>query len=244
MPEGPSMVILKQAVEGFKGKKIIEAGGTTTQVDPLLFVNHTVTDFKTWGKHFLICFKKFTIRIHFLLYGKYFINEPSKSPAKLFLRFKNGEIHFSVGSIQLIEEPLDEIYDWSADVMSDDWDPAAAAQKLKDKPKLLICDALMTQDIFSGVGNIIKNEVLYRCKVHPESLTGAVPKARLSKLIKETRIYSFQFLEWKKANVFAKHWIVYKQDMCPKGHGPLQVKVHGRFKRRTYYCERCQQLFK
>ncbi|HRO68823.1 MAG TPA: hypothetical protein PK951_00545 [Chitinophagaceae bacterium] len=39
----------------------------------------------------------------------------------------------------------------------------------------MVCDALLDQEIFSGVGNIIKNEVLYRIRVHPESLIGDIP---------------------------------------------------------------------
>ncbi|MER3465444.1 MAG: endonuclease, partial [Chitinophagaceae bacterium] len=39
----------------------------------------------------------------------------------------------------------------------------------------MVNDALLDQEIFSGVGNIIKNEVLYRIEVHPLSTIGALP---------------------------------------------------------------------
>lgn len=39
-----------------------------------------------------------------------------------------------------------------------------AKAKLKATPDELICDALLEQDIFAGVGNIIKNEILYRVR--------------------------------------------------------------------------------
>jgi len=48
-------------------------------------------------------------------------------------------------------------------------------RRLRARPDLLACDALLDQDIFSGVGNIIKNEVLHRIRVHPESTVGALP---------------------------------------------------------------------
>jgi endonuclease-8 len=50
-----------------------------------------------------------------------------------------------------------------------------ARKKLKAIPKTMICDALLDQQIFSGVGNIIKNEVLYRVKLHPENNISDIP---------------------------------------------------------------------
>ena len=46
---------------------------------------------------------------------------------------------------------------------------------LKLQPDTLVCDALLDQDLFAGVGNIIKNEVLFRTRVHPESTIGDLP---------------------------------------------------------------------
>ena len=62
---------------------------------------------------------------------------------------------------------------------------------------------------FAGVGNIIKNEVLYRIRVHPESLVNKLPAAKLKEMISESRIYSFQFLEWKRNNELKKHWLAH-----------------------------------
>ena len=74
MPEGPSLVILKEEVASFKGKKIIEVNGNSKENIKQL-EGQKILDFKTWGKHFLICFKGVTLRIHFLLFGKYSVNE-------------------------------------------------------------------------------------------------------------------------------------------------------------------------
>ena len=49
------------------------------------------------------------------------------------------------------------------------WNAKTAKKKLMLMPNTLICDALLDQQIFSGVGNIIKNEVFYRVKIHPRS---------------------------------------------------------------------------
>jgi endonuclease-8 len=242
MPEGPSLVILKDEVQQFKGKKILSVGGNT-KIPVTHFARKKVIDFKTWGKHFLICFSKQTIRIHFLLFGSYRVNETKETPPRLSLTFSNGVLNFYACSIRLIDEPLDEVYDWTADVMNDAWDQKKANRKLQKLPQTIVGDALLDQNIFAGVGNIIRNEVLFRIKVHPESLLGKMPKKKLNELIREARKYCFQFLEWKKAFVLKKHWLAHTKKTCPRCSLPLVKAYPGRTKRRSFFCNNCQVLF-
>ena len=239
MPEGPSIVILKEAVQEYKGKIIRNVSGNSKQ-DIQRLKNKKIIDFKSWGKHFLICFPTFTVKIHFMLFGSYRINEGKETPPRLSLKFKKGELNFYACSVQFIEEPLDEIYDWSADVMNDSWDPKKAMKKLKAAPGLLICDALLDQQIFAGVGNIIKNEVCFRIKIHPESHVAALPAKQLKLLVSEAKIYSYDFLEWKKEFVLRKHWLAHTKRTCIRCKIPLIKRYSGKTKRRTFFCEHCQ----
>ena len=242
MPEGPTIVILKEEVSPFKGKKVIAVEGNS-KLDIQRMAAKTIVDFKSWGKHFLICFKDFSVRIHFMLFGSYRINERKESAPRLRLIFKNGELNFYACSVRFIEEDLDEVYDWSGDVMNSNWNPAKAKEKLMEKPDMLVADALLDQNIFAGVGNIIKNEVLYRIHVHPESTIGQLPPQKLDELIKEAREYSFQFLEWKKQYVLRKHWLAHTKKMCERCKLPLEKKYCGKTKRRSFFCTQCQQLY-
>jgi len=175
MPEGPSIILLKEEVKQFTGKKIMAVSGNS-KIDHDRLINQKIISFESWGKHFLICFKDFTIRIHLLMFGSYSVNEkkPDK-PVRLNLTFKTGEINFYSCSIKFLEGDVNSFYDWSADVMNEAWNPKKAKAKLKNLPTVLACDVLLEQDVFAGVGNIIKNEVLYRIKVHPESLIKKIP---------------------------------------------------------------------
>jgi endonuclease-8 len=124
--------------------------------------------------------------------------------------------------------------------MSEHWDPQLALKRLRAQPDTLVCDALLDQDLFAGVGNIIKNEVLFRIHVHPLSTVGALPARKLRELVAEARNYSFDFLEWKKAFVLKKHWLAHTKRTCPRCHIPF-VKAHlGRTHRRSFFCENCQ----
>ena len=242
MPEGPSIVILKELVESFKGKEVIDVSGNT-KVDKDRARHQQVVNFKSWGKHFLICFKDFTIRIHFMLFGSFRINEEKDAAPRLTLKFRNGYINFYSCSVKLIEEDPDSIYDWSEDIMSPDWDPAKARKKLKDHPVMLACDALLDQHIFAGSGNIIKNEVLFRIKIHPLSKVGKLPAKQLKLLIDETRNYAFDFLEWKKKFELRKHWLAHTKKTCARCNIPLIKEYLGKYNRRTFYCNNCQVLY-
>lgn len=242
MPEGPSIVILKEAVQAFTGKKVIAVMGNS-KIEQERLLNNKVIAFKSWGKHFLICFKGFTVRVHFLLFGSYLVNEKKDRPERLALQFSNGELNLYACAIRIVEEDINEVYDWSSDVMNDLWDEKKARAKLKNKPAALICDALLNQDIFAGVGNIIKNEVLYRIKVHPESEVGKIPAPKLKQVIEQARVYSFEFLEWKKKYELKKHWLAHTKKVCKRCELPIIKKLTGLGKRRSFFCENCQRAY-
>ncbi|MEO6838125.1 MAG: DNA-formamidopyrimidine glycosylase family protein [Ginsengibacter sp.] len=242
MPEGPSIIILKEEVQSFIGKKIIKVEGNS-KLDIQRLSGQKILDFKSWGKHFLICFKDFRVRIHLMLFGSYRINAQKESVPRLRLVFAKGEINFYTCSVKFIEEDLDDVYDWTSDVMSDLWDPKTAKLKLKEMPEALVCDALLNQNIFTGVGNIIKNEVLFRTHIHPESRIGNIPAKKLNELIKEARNYSFDFLKWKKEFVLKKHWLAYSKKICPRSNIPFTKKYCGKTNRRSFFCTDCQVLY-
>lgn len=242
MPEGPSIVILKGDALQFSGKKVQAVEGNA-KIDLDRINGQTVRAFKSWGKQFLICFKDFTVRIHLLLFGSYRINETRNMAPRLGLTFENGTLNFYACSVKLLEGNIDQYYDWSADVMNESWNADNAREKLKNIPGKMICDTLLEQEIFSGVGNIIKNEVLYRVRVQPESLTGSIPEAKIREIIQEARNYSFEFLEWKKKFELKKHWLAHNQKTCYRCDLPFIRKHTGIKNRRSFFCTNCQQLY-
>ena len=127
--------------------------------------------------------------------------------------------------------------------MSELWDAAAARRKLRGNADTLACDALLDQSIFSGVGNIIKNEVLFRIRVHPLSQIGSLPPAKLRALVEEARKYSFEFLTWKKAGVLKRHWLAHARKTCPRCHIPFNLEELGKTRRRSFFCNNCQVLY-
>ncbi|WP_213661841.1 DNA-formamidopyrimidine glycosylase family protein [Stutzerimonas stutzeri] len=243
MPEGPSIVILREEVAVFAGCTVTRAEGSA-RLDTSRLVGQVVRGVHSWGKHLLIELEDVAVRIHLLLFGSYRINARKESTPRLSLGFAGGELNFYACSVQFIEGPLEQTYDWSRDVMSDAWRPRTTLKRLRERPRLLACDALLDQTLFAGSGNIIKNEVLYRIRVHPLSLIGELPAAKLRELVREARTYSFQFLDWKKAGVLKVHWLAHTKTICVRCRIPLvKAKALGRSRRRAFFCERCQKRY-
>ena len=244
MPEGPSIQILREQAAGFAGKIVRRADGNS-RIDMARLVGRRIVAVRSWGKHFLLEFEGFAVRIHLLMFGSYRINERKEGATpRLSLGFAGGqELNFYTCSVRYVEEPLDMVYDWSADVLSDAWDAAAARKKLRAMPDALVCDALLDQTVFSGVGNIIKNEVLFRIRVHPLSTVGALPAPKLRELVVQARQYSFDFLAWKKAFVLKQHWLAHTKRTCPRCDIPFHKGHLGVTDRRSFFCENCQEKY-
>lgn len=245
MPEGPTLFMLQEETARFVGQTIVAAEGNTKSIDPRELVGQPILSLRAWGKHFIIELPTMALRIHFLLFGSYAIDEHKEGRMKrLGLDMEDGgALNFYACSVKEIDPDLDAVYDWTANVMSDSWNPAQALKKLRAQPDMLVCDALLDQDIFAGVGNIIKNEVLFRIRVHPLSTVAGMSAAKLRQLVAEARIYSFDFLRWKKDYALKAHWLAHAKTMCPRCNIPFTKRKLGKTNRRAFFCENCQKQY-
>ena len=241
MPEGPSILYLKNKLLPFKGKTVKMAGGYGKM--PVDWIqNKKLLDIITWGKHVLFVFNNGTVRVHLGLFGEIMINEKKKVNASFFLHFANGEINGYVVRAQKIEKPLEEVYDWKVDIMSPMFDKVHVKKLLKkyaDKP---IDDVLMNQDIFSGVGNKIRNEALYRSAIHPESITGKIPAAKITALLNEVVKYAAIFYMNLKKTGENNFFQAYKQEYAADG-SEITMKLLPKTKRKVYFSEHRQKLY-
>lgn len=236
MPEGPTIVLMKEDLQKFVGEKVIEVSGSEVP-DNSEIEGEILREIKTFGKQTFLIFDKIIFKIHLMMFGSYSLYKRKDiDTLRLGLTFEDGGMYFYTCVVKVVDESFLLKIDWEADIMSRKWNPEKTEQTLKAAPKMMICDALMNQDIFSGVGNIIKNEVLFRVGIHPESLIGNLPPEKLKEIITEARNYGFDFKKWKKANVLSKHFQIYHQKSCPICGGEVIKKDTGKNKRTSFFC--------
>lgn len=159
--------------------------------------------------------------------------------------FSSGEWNNYNCAVKLLEGTgVEAWYDWTTDIMSDAWDAAKAKKGLKAQPERMVCDALLDQTIFTGVGNVIKNESLFRIGVQPESTIGALPAKKLRALIEEARRYSFDFYRWELEGTRRRQYKVHRKGKCPSCGQKTVKKFTGDEPRSSFFCPHCQVLYR
>ncbi|XP_072266449.1 endonuclease 8-like 2 [Pyxicephalus adspersus] len=131
--------------------------------------------------------------------------------------------------------------DPSRDILCPEFDKKKALRALS-QPRP-VCITLMDQSIFSGVGNIIKNEILYLARVHPLSLGSILPQEDLTALIDHAITFTANWLNDKMKRK-ALRYHIYLKEQCENGHQVVKETIgplHG-LKRLTWYCPTCQKL--
>ncbi len=142
-------------------------------------------------------------------------------------------------------DEFSQYYDPTTDIMDLQWDPSAAHNKIKTlrKSDSIISDILLDQEIFCGSGNIIKNEVLWRTKIHPERKVSEINDIRISEIVQAVREFSNLFYYSRLNHLkLTERLYVYKKKYCPVCFGKISVRKVGITKRITFWCTNCQVL--
>ena len=177
-----------------------------------------------------------------MLFGEVLINERKKVNRSFFLEFAKGEINGYVVKAERLKGTPEEVYDWRTDISSEDFDPAHVKTLLKQHADKTIDDLLMDQQVFTGVGNKIRNEALYRAAIHPLSIAGKIPAAKISRLIKEVVKYAEIFYSELEKSGVNKDFAVYQQEYAADG-SEVTMQVLPKTKRKIYFSRHKQVLY-
>ena len=249
--EGPSLYLAAEQLKPFVHQELIQVSGNST-IGIERLNGQKINDIFSWGKHLVFQFDSFALRVHFMLFGSFeatvagkpVIGDYKKNNRVPRLKFElsNGHIEMYSCSLKFLElSHAKASYDFSVDVMSEEWDGKRALKKVLSFPDEQIADVLLNQEIFAGVGNIIKNEILFMARVPPEIKVSGITPLKIKKLIKLAQTFSFQFYEWRKQFVLRKNLIIYQKSVCPNCEGNVVRRLTGKRRRWSFYCPHCQK---
>nr|XP_027311188.1 endonuclease 8-like 2 [Anas platyrhynchos]XP_027311189.1 endonuclease 8-like 2 [Anas platyrhynchos]XP_038031893.1 endonuclease 8-like 2 [Anas platyrhynchos] len=189
------------------------------------------------------------LRVHFGLFGSIRANEFSrasqankrgdwKDPTpRLVLHFESGGfLVFYNCRMQWCSSP---VADPTSDILSADFHRGRALDALRaPRP---VCYTLLDQRYFSGLGNIIKNEILYLAKIHPLTQGSLLASSDLEHLLDCAIQFSLDWLQSKLRDE-GLHFQIYQKEQCPLGHAVLKGTFgpSGGYKRLTWWCPQCQ----
>lgn len=246
--EGPSLTILREQLEPFRGERVLRAVGNTTQPKETL-TGSTLQCVETWGKQLFLKFSPprnsppIITKIHFLMFGSYRINEPrpERSP-RMELRFRTGIVYFYACSIRFGADEQWRQLDRRVDLMGKLWDRDHVVHLMRRKRHIFLCDLFLDQGVFAGSGNIVKNEVLFNIRRHPLTRLAHVAGKDWPRLADAVHEYCWYFYNWKKKFELRKHWQVYRRTECPLCRTRLRRQRLGEFSRTTFFCPEHQVL--
>lgn len=240
------MKVVADSLLRFEGDTVLSASGSAKiTMDDL--AGQEIGRIFTIGKLLFLELERISIKIHFLMFGSYRIDEKREGmKPRLSLRCESGEVHFYNCAIRTIaNEDVAQQFDEELDIISPRWRPGKVLALASSQEKELICDVLMDQNIFAGVGNIIKNEALFQVLVHPLSVVGKIPPEKLEQLSQETRTFSQQFYETRKnGQRMGDIQQIYRKRQCPICRGKVTTQKTGHRRRRSHFCSRCQVLYR
>jgi len=251
MPEGPMMHLFRDELAVLKGLRVTELAHSRKKPDLSELEGKELHSLSTWGKYVFLNFQpgNLHLRIHWGMFGVYHLDEPRKGKSPiLHLSFsKDRELYLYAVSLRLIEGPLSHSeYDPHIDIMSAAFDVDRALKTMKEQPlERMICDVLMDQTIFAGLGNVIKNESLFALRIAPESRMGGLPARSRRPLVKDILDQAELFLHERRASGGYGHaWVqIYRKKVCPVCGGPVTKQPTGDGKRMSHWCKRDQELY-
>ncbi|XP_074942655.1 endonuclease 8-like 2 [Phalacrocorax aristotelis] len=191
------------------------------------------------------------LRFHFGLFGSIRANEFSrankankrgdwKDPIpRLVLHFESGGfLVFYNCRIHWCSSPR---ADPASDILSVEFHRGRALDALRTPDP--ICHTLLNQKYFSGLGNIIKNEILYLAKIHPLTQGSVLALPDLERLLDCAVQFSAAWLHIKLRGK-GLHPQIYQKEHCPLGHAVMKgtLGASGGFKRLTWWCPQCQPV--
>ncbi|KAM8953275.1 endonuclease 8-like 2 [Pelodytes ibericus] len=189
------------------------------------------------------------LRFHFGLYGSIRANEFARArrgnkrgdwrdpSPRLTLHFDSGRfLVFYNCRMSWCSSPVS---DPATDILCPEFDKERALQALlRPTP---VCITLMDQRYFSGVGNIIKNEILFLARVHPLSFGSLLPLERLRSILDHAVTFTS---DWLRSKLEGKglHYHIYLRERCDEGHKVVKEAIGPEYglKRLTWYCPKCQ----
>jgi len=206
------------------------------------------------GKNILLLFNGLAIRIHLMMYGTihiYNINESLLKPERLIrLIVKGCEKKLVVYNAPIVEIDKAENLigrlksELGPDPLSNDWDRGRAIENLLRFKGEKIGVALLNQSIIAGVGNILRNEILFRAGVNPERTIQSLTMAEIERIVDICESLSKEFLNMKiEGKRIGQLLLVYNKynGSCKVCGGKIEFYMQKPINRKTFICTNCQK---
>jgi endonuclease-8 len=229
----------------------------------------TVTSVTSHGKWMMMRFSGDLILLtHMLMSGSWHIYRPGEKwqRPRIQMRIMIGTqeilaVAFSVPVAEFhTEESLKRhpgLSRLGQDVLASGFDVEQALDALRSRPDLEVAEALLSQSLMAGAGNVYKSEICFACAVHPFRKVSSLSEAELRCLVETARkflsanvtesagdgitTYTGLRRTTRRASPGDRLWVYGRAgEPCRKCGASIERKKQGRDARSTFYCPKCQ----
>lgn len=251
MTEGPTARLRAIQIENKFKNKILRDIFTRSKkiyVNEKNLIGKKLEKATSYGKNILLYFGEYLIRIHLMMYGSIRFEKEYSKPFKqvrlaLFFNEENLVIYnapiIEIGYTQEMEK---KIYDrYGIDPLTN-WNKEEVLKLLLNEKERKIGDVLLDQRIFNGIGNILRNEILFRAGINPERKVVELSQQEINNILIYTKRMCEEFLKMKLQRKGIKNLLlVYNRRICPKCGSNLIFYRQEPNGRKTFYCPICQK---
>jgi endonuclease-8 len=253
VPEGDTLVRTADGLRPYLvGRTVTAAWARVPGPRVERLVGTTVTAVEAAGKNLLIRFDNgLEVRTHLRLHGswhRYRPGEPWRLPparARLVIEVPGSvAVCFDAPVVELFEQRAEGLHPalsrLGPDLLKDPVDTEEIVRRLRDPSRadLSIAEALLDQRALAGIGNEVRNEVLWQARVSPWSLVRDHDEVALRVLIGLARDV---LREGAATGRRPRH--VYRRAgrPCPRCGAMIRIEHQGRdTPRLTFWCPTCQ----
>ena len=224
-------------------------------------VGRTVEKVEARGKHLLIWFSgDLVLHTHMRMHGSWHIYRPGEkwwlphaearvvvgNPTYVAVGFKVPVANFHTAA-SLAREP--SLATLGPDASRADFDAEAALTRLRARPELEISEAVLSQQVMAGPGNVFKSEVLFASRIHPETRVGDLAEPALRQVVDLSHDYLMRNRQSRfrettgRLNSQERLWVYGRSGQpCRACGAAIRFMRTGPHARVTYYCPACQPV--
>lgn len=253
MPEGDTLVRTAAGLRPFLvGQTVTAASARPPGPRVERIVGARVDAVEAAGKNLLIRFdNELEVRTHLRMHGTWHRYRPGErwhraaSRARLVIEVPGTvAVCFDAPVVELFEQRTEGLHPslsrLGPDLMRDPFDATEAMRRLRDptNSNRAIAETLLDQRVLAGIGNEVRNEVLWEARVSPWTPTGDVADAALRELVDRAR----SMLRAGAATGRRPRRIYRRSGRpCPRCGTILRVAHQRRdLPRLTFWCPTCQ----
>lgn len=209
---------------------------------------------EAYGKNLLVFINDYAIRIHTLIYGIlkiYKAGDNYEKPVRqVRLVIRAGDYELVGYNVPIIEiDYADQILKrvletHGPDPLRPDWNRERFIERLLQKHMEKIGVVLLDQGVIAGIGNILRNEILFRAQISPERLVKDLSKSEVVELIKTIEDTSSMFYHvLLRGEDLKRYYLVYNKSRkpCPRCGTPIKYYRQEPIRRKTFMCPSCQR---